>query len=252
MKRIAWLTAVLATTLLAGSASAQLPVEFSERPLTLTEGTLNASGALIVKDLGSETGFSLGIGVSYGITDDFEVGATPANIALSPKAEYGNPSVWAAYRILRTAIEIAPQLALVLPAQSGTYLSIEPGFRFLAGLGSTTSLHWAVNFPIHLTSGDPYVDFAIPIQFRVNFTPQVYLHVDSGVTFSHFDSKQGSIPFGFGVGYTLANNDAPFIDFELGFRLPRFVQTSGVGDAVSADFWEIAASASFFFGAGAN
>ncbi|MCB9735777.1 MAG: hypothetical protein H6745_24590 [Deltaproteobacteria bacterium] len=251
MKRIAQLTAVLGTVLFAGQALANEPVEFSERPLTLTAGTLNAAAFFVVEGTPGDTGFRIDPVVIYGVTDDFEVGAYPAPVRLAPKTKYTNPEVFAAYRLLRGPIEIAPELGLVIPVEDGTHTVFIPAIRFLAGLQAFTSLHWTFEFPIRLTGGDPEADFRFDLQFRLNVATQIYLHVDTGVELPKYETDGGFVPFGLGVGYTLAQGDHAFADLEIGFRFPGLFLTGG-GDTTNTDYWELAFSGSFFFGVGAD
>jgi len=241
--------AALVATSAAPALAEGLPVKFSERPLTLTEGTFEIDAQFLIQDLIFDTGFALHAGVRYGITDDLEVGAIAVPLALSPSFDYGNPSLWGTYRLLHGPVELGFHVGLSIPVVSGSKFGVTPGIVGLFGLTNTTSLWWGVLFPISFT--DPViVSLDIPLQFRLNLSENFFAHISTGLSVTDFDFDTAMIPLGLGVGYTIAEGHHPFVDIHVGVRFPMFLFPNSPGDTVSADLWQINLGASIFFGQG--
>ncbi|MBW1880341.1 MAG: hypothetical protein JRJ84_18425 [Deltaproteobacteria bacterium] len=127
-----------------GAASMGLPLPFSERPLTLTEGTIRGDAAFTIAHFSvsvpgvgtlSETAVGLALGGGYGITDDLEVGASVIPLTLSPDVTYGDPSIYGIYRFLADTAEIGGSLALTVPIDGD--FTATPGLPVLLHLGDT-------------------------------------------------------------------------------------------------------------------
>jgi len=259
MRRTNLVTALLGLVVFAVplTASAQngLPLKYSERPLTITEGTIAIQGAfdylklptLDLGPLGSVTPdpiISFVADVSYGISDDFEANIIAVPVVLSPDTKYGNPVLSGTFRFLKTAVELGVHAGFVIPVQSGSNFQLNLGVPALFGLTDTTKILSGLYF--NLDFGDSTIaTLRIPIEFAVNLTPQFFLDVFTGISMFDVDPDNLAIPLGVGLGYTLAASaDSPLADLFVRFQFPAFLNASG--DTVVTDVFEFQLGARFF------
>ena len=230
------------------AASAEgLPLQFSERPLTLTEGTLTVDAYLSyfkIADIDLGIGtlevdpiISLIAGVDYGVTDDLEVGVVAVPLVLSPDTEYGNPYLHARYRFLKTAVEVAGHVGITVPVQDGSDFGLDLGVPVLFGLTNTTRLTSGVF--LGLEFGDETATaLGIPLELAVNLSPQFFIFAKSGIYLPDFDLDFLYMPLGIGAGYTLAAGpNKPLADIYAGFTFANFI--NGSGDTISTDISEL-------------
>lgn len=253
---VASVAALAALTLIPLTATANgLPMKFSERPLTLTEGTFAIDGSLRYLKLASiEAGpvtitpdpiISLDVMVQYGIMDDLEVGALAVPLVLSPDADYGNPFLYGRYRFVKSAVELAGQIGITIPVQDGSSFGLDLGLPVLFGLTNTTKLISGVYVNLLFADPDMIPTLRIPLDFAVNFSEQLFLTLRSGLNVPDFDFDFMTVPLGVGLGYTLAANaENPLADLYLTFDFTNFIQ--GSGDTINADVFAIAIGARVF------
>jgi|GEM_PF-1650374 len=259
MRRTSLFAAILGLFVLAAplSASAQgnFPLEYSERPLTINEGTIAVQAALqYYKIADQEAGgitisfdpiISLLADVSYGITDDFEVNVLAVPLVLSPDTDYGNPVISGTYRFLRSAVELAGYVGLTLPVQDGSDFGLTVGMPALFGLTPTTKIVSGIYLPI-VFADETVVSLSIPVEFAVNFSPQFFLNIFTGIGMTDLDPDLLSVPLGVGVGYTLpASADRPLGDLFARFSFPSFIN-GGDGDTIVTDILQFQIGGRFF------
>lgn len=240
---------------LSASAQSPFPLEYSERPLTINQGTIAIQAALqYYKVADQETAFgtisidpiiSLLADVSYGITDDFEVNILAIPLVLSPDTDYGNPVLSATYRFLRGPVELGAYVGILIPVQDGSDFGLTVGLPALLGLNASTKIVTGVYLPISF--GDStVVSLQIPIEFAVNFTPQFFFDVFTGINMYDMDPDFLSVPLGVGLGYTLAASaDRPLGDLFARFSFPAFIN-GGPGDAIITDIMQFQIGGRFF------
>lgn len=236
---------------LSASAQSPFPLEYSERPLTINQGMFAIDAGILIEKIqvmtptgNSDPRVSIDAAVAYGVTDDFEVGAVPVHLGLSPDSKFGNPTLYAEYRFLKTAVELGAYLGIEIPVEDGSNFALTLGIPALFGLTSTTKIVTGVYLPI-LFADSTIVSLSIPIEFAVNFTPQLFLNIFTGVNMFDLNPDLLSVPLGVGVGYTLAASaDRPLADISVRFTFPTFL--NALGDTVVTDSFQVLIGARFF------
>ncbi|PKN55067.1 MAG: hypothetical protein CVU56_23210 [Deltaproteobacteria bacterium HGW-Deltaproteobacteria-14] len=236
---------------LAASAQSPFPLQYSERPLTINEGTIAVRAALDyfkIADQGPLTFdplISLIADVSYGITDDFEVNVLALPLVLSPDTDYGNPVLSATYRFYRGPVEVGGYLGIRIPVQDGSDLQLTPGLPVLLGLTGTTKIITGVYLPITF-GDDTVVSLSIPIEFSANLGPQFFIFLNSGIALPDMDPDFANVPLGVGLGYSLAAAaDRPLADLYAAFQFPLFINAAAA-DTIVTDVFEFQIGARFF------
>lgn len=268
----------------AGTAFAepgQATPRYADRSMTLNKGTLRVDGGpsdfglldsgminsgrgFRISDIGTDTAVSLGLGVGYGITDAFEVGALalPLNFAPDGVDAFGNPELYARYRFMTGNVEVGAQAAVQIPLNDYPFMG-DYSFGFSAGLPvlvrlgkmgrMDTGIEGEFLFgdrvdPAGGTSSS-MINIDVPLAFNFNVTDNVFLGGRTGllvrdVTEADFDAF--SVPLGIQGGYTLNKGVA---DLTAWFKFPAFLGgDTYYGDTVNLDYWEIGFGANFFVG----
>ncbi len=252
-------TSLLATPLVAQAETGPdgLPLVFSQRPLTLSKDTLAIDAAFQVLQFPSvsfggitvdvDPVISLVAGASYGIDQDFEVGATVLPLVLSPEADYGNPSLYGMYRFAKGSFQAAALLQAVLPVQDGSDFTLGLGVPLRLAINDASRLD--IRPGVGLVFGDSTVaNLSIPVEFSVNFNRPFFFMVRTGLTVPDMEFDFAAIPLGFGAGYTLGSGDTPVADLQLNFDMPSFLNPNSDGDAIVADLWTLTVGARIFLG----
>ncbi|PIE20994.1 MAG: hypothetical protein CSA66_00235 [Proteobacteria bacterium] len=234
------------------TAQAGEPVEFSERPLTYHEGTLALDAGLAI--VGLDNGLvdlsttALAVGATYAFTDDLQLNAVVLPLLLDPEVDYGNPSITARYRFLKSAVELGAEVGVTIPVQDSTDLSLDAGLRGLLGLTDNTSLWFGLMFNI-VMADETVTNMAIPVQFRMNLAPSFFWYAGSGLSVADMDFDTLTLPLGVGIGYTLAGptGDA-MLDIYAGYAFPGFLYLGGAEgvDTVNTDHYAFTVGATFF------
>jgi hypothetical protein len=257
---LAALAAVAALAAPSLAAAQRLPLDFSQRPLTLPARVLRLNGDFTVQGVTvsvdtpagrisqSNTLVGLGLGGGYGLTDDFEVGATLAPLTLSPEFQYNSPSAYGLFRIARGPTEIGLFGGVTIPTQSGAPLVFTLGAPALIRTQNgrlDLGIYFDVNIP-DIEGVDPFTNTRIPVRFTQQLNPNLGIGLNTGVFVgNNFNFDTGYIPLGVFGQYTLQGVDGgPVADLIGSFDFNRFLNFSG--DTVVANIWTIGLAARFY------
>ncbi|MBW2258544.1 MAG: hypothetical protein JRI25_28690 [Deltaproteobacteria bacterium] len=238
-----------------GAASMGLPLPYSERPLTLTEGTIRGDAAFTIMRFSvsvpgvgtlSETAVGLALGGGYGIMDDLEVGASVIPLTLSPDVTYGDPTIYGIYRFLADTAEIGGSLALTVPID-GDFVAT-PGLPVLLHLGDTMRLDTGVFLPFQFA--DRFIaSLNLPATFSYNVTPNLFVGGASGILIPDFNFDFLTLPLSVHGGYTLeGQGGGPLADFALSFGFPALLMPASGGDVLITELWVLSIGGSVYIG----
>ncbi len=221
------------------------PVTNAQRPVTLSAGLLRIDAGLgfsrfCLSDgaFCSDVAVALSVGAGYGITEDFEVGATVLPLLLSPDFDYGDPSIYAQYRVARGDVEVAIAASVFFPvlgdfrASIGAPIWIKASPSFALRTGA---------FVTFADNNDLAINISVPVLALFNLSESFWLGLDTGFSFNVTDPGPGdtfAIPLGLQLGYTVpGNNGAPLLDIAGSFGFPLFLLPGSAGDVVFTDLW---------------
>jgi hypothetical protein len=222
---------------------APYPVTNAQRPVTLSAGLLRIDVGLglarfCLGTICSDVAVALGVGAGYGITEDFEIGATVLPLLLTPEFEYGDPSIYAQYRVARGDVEVAIRADIFIPVQGDFRAIVGAPIWFRASPMFVLRTGAFVTFA---DSEDLAVGFAVPVLALFNLAETFWLGLDTGFSFNVTDPGPGdtfAIPLGVQLGYTVpGNNGAPLLDIVGSFGFPLFLLPGSAGDVVFTDYW---------------
>lgn len=169
----------------------RLPLSYVERPLTLPRSILEpVVGFEVVKD--DATFVNLGVGLAFGITDDFEVQANVAPLQLSPSRTYGQreqpgPAIGTTYRLSHRGLEVGVHLdatLFTLPGTSGVI--VRPGFAFRGHAGKRARIDFGAFLPV-TSSHTTTAGLQLPFALAIDVAEPVHLGISSGITLQSFD-----------------------------------------------------------------
>lgn len=227
-------------------------IVYAQRNIVLATGLVRPEGMLSFTRISGidDTFIRLDARAAWSPIKNLEVGALAVPLALSPDVEYGNPRLYARYRVLEGAFEIAPELGFEF--NKSNVLTV--GVPMRAKLNPAAYIEFApflvVDFP---GSDDPdgtetQVGFALPVEIAISVMRQLYISFHTGLNLPDFDFDLASIPLMLEVGYSLPSGaDTAWIDIYLGFGFPGFLNL-GPGDALNTDIWTAGLGARFHFG----
>jgi hypothetical protein len=266
--------ALVGLAMIAGASSARaeeppkagekMPLPFAQRPLTLPAMTLAPELGFGVTHLsiqGVDFGNSVGmdIGAHFGITDDFEVGATVLPIQLSPDFSYENPTVEATYRFLKGSVEMGARLRALFSFKRGeSGVGLQPGVVMLAHLGEAARLDVGAYVQLAFGpangliggGGKTTVGLNVPVQFIYDVIPELHVGATTGIGIFDFSQAGDSfyIPLGFVAGYAIGNEKGPLVDIDPYFRFPYFaVPGTGSGqDKIFSGIWQTGLAATVY------
>ncbi len=247
-------------------AAEGIATPYAGRGITLSEGTLrvdigpyehglNDSGAILgplayggnygirVQHFGeagsNDNATFLGIGASYGVFDELEVGAVLLPILLSPRGDFADMALYGRYAFFRNEwVEVGGQLAMSFPSGApgfGLGIGAPVTFRFIDRLRIDTGLE--LEMRLFRGGGNQYVGLDIPVAATYNITDSGFVGGHFAFTIYDFDGLM--VPLGVHGGYTLFT-DAVAVDFTL--KASFFLATPDSVDRVTPEF-------QFIFGA---
>lgn len=236
------------------------PLRVAQRPITLPERTLRIDAGFnaayvdaCVTVLGrtscsGATATALNVGAGFGITPDLEVGALVLPLQLTSEFAFGNPSVYARYRFVRTdQIQVGADLRLVVPARSGSSFGVQLGVPVAFYVNETfqvqTGLYYSSSFSDPLVHG-----LSVPAAFNLNLSDNLHLGLRTGIELPFRNPGEGlTLPLGLEVGYTLAQaGNRPLVDIAPYFNFPAFLTPGSSGDVVQSSLWTTGVNARVF------
>jgi hypothetical protein len=211
-----------------GRADEVLPLSYAERPLTLPRLVLEPIGEI---EVAHETGtlLNLGLGVAFGIADDFQVDVIALPLELTPSVTYGQaeqpgPRLGLTYRLGRGLAEVGVHIdatVITLPDSSGFVL--RPGLPFRFHTGEKVRLDMGFYVPVTVARTTA-AGFDAPFSFAVNASEPFYLGLSSGLSFATFEAPFDVVlPLGVFAGYAIGGKDGPILDIDPFLRWPELV-----------------------------
>jgi hypothetical protein len=239
---------------IAGPAWAQ--ENFASRPITLPKGLLRLDlappdygymehgelnrdrGLQLRVDEGNDPNLGLGLGASYGITSDFEVGGLLFPFIFAPDFDFGDMELFGRYGFVRGNVQLAGQLTLRIPTQRkfGLGFGLPMLFRISNSFLIDSGIELEIIFPHH---GDEYLNLDLPLAFNFDIGRSAFLGFRTGVLVVHMDDA--AINLGLQGGLRADRS----VHLTASFNWPRFIWT-GPGDAVNPDTFEVIFGISIF------
>lgn len=179
---------IIASSLLGITASASLamaevnqPQEIIMRPLTTPGGQITVAGDLaflIIPDV--DTGIGLGIGGSYGVDDNIEVGAA-YGLSLAPEFEAkGDFRVEAAYRIMDGNLAVAADVATGYDLFSESIDPLALGARVRFRLNDQLAIQsGGGQLRIALDGDVKPITLGLPVGVAYQASPQIHAFVNT-------------------------------------------------------------------------
>ena len=195
----------------------------------------------------SNTAVSLSAGAAYGVNNDLSVGAMVLPLQIDPDFEYGNPSLFSHYRILRGLFEGVGRVAVTIPVLENANLGIQAG-----GLFRKRDAGFRIDFGLLLDielADETVLSLNAPVAAYFQATPEIFAGLKTGVNvFALTEDGAGdriNIPLALEGGYTLSNAAGPMADLSLNIGFPAFYN-SGSGDITTFDLLQVGIGASYY------
>ncbi|MFK7988111.1 MAG: hypothetical protein AB8I08_18975 [Sandaracinaceae bacterium] len=231
-----------------------------ERPITYLEGMLVPRLGLSVRDAGDAL-VQLGLGLSYGLLDDWQITVVAPPLRLAPNFDVENVALSSTLRLFHhEVVELGLYANVAIPlgtAEDNGVPEPLPTHHLLARSRYSDVAHFdaALRVRLHLDEW-VQIDLSLPVVTLVFSEPEVRadLVFDARVTVSPIDYlylgawsgaivpgptyEAPKIPFGFIVGGTIpAHRRGPAVDLAARFGWPLFYDADfGVA---SADNWQM-------------
>lgn len=194
------------------------PTDFS----SLNTGHIGGPrGFYVKKEGGADPAIGVGFGLSYGVGRDAELGLLVLPLHLAPTEGFADMTAHMRYRVHDSDYEVAVQLALRLPTDTG----------FGAGFGAPIVFHLG-RLEIE---GGPELEFEfdgttrahldLPAAFLYEITSAIYVGIRSALFLEKFESM--SIPIGAVGGATIAASRSVRIEAIASFLFDDFITSKG-------------------------
>jgi hypothetical protein len=222
-------------------------VRYASRPLTLPKRTMGlAAGTGVGSGRGEDPQFGIKSAVSFGVSDDMEIGAVALDLLLSPAVIYDRPTFYGLARLRRSAnYEVAMKSEIMAGVQQRSAWGLFVGMQALIRSGKIFRMD--VGGYMDFIFGDPrVVNLRIPLEFHFQIRDQAFASAYSAFVLPEFDSSSLQIPLGFGLGYTFESNAHPFCDLRALFEWSRLVDL-GQDENVDPESFTLSLVARFFF-----
>jgi hypothetical protein len=210
------------------ATSGRVPVPVARRALTLPDATFRLDdgpywplpSGLVETTFwragdGRESRTRLNLGLGFGITDDFELGAHVLKLDVDPDTNLADPSVYLMYRFLGGEVELGLFGEVSAPFERNPLLTV----------GMPIALH--IGDRVRLDTG-PFVQFdfedetnpdlIVPFQLPISVTQRVTFGPEAAVVLHDFEHDQFLL--GFFAGYTLTAGGRTLGDIGGRLRLP--------------------------------
>jgi hypothetical protein len=240
------------------------PVALAGRPLTLPEMTLSPeAGGLFVRlpPVGSQAiSFgAAGVGVSFGISDDFEVNATPVRLLFGGgSVRYDYPSIGLSGRYSDGDVEVGTRFKFFIPTQVAV---------FATAAGIPVAIHAAgevrIDTGINVTGvfgeggglaglfgpGRQIVDLdaGVPLEVTVSPIEPFSFGLRTGFGIATFEEpKTIFLPLGFMLAGSIPGDDGPIGDLIARFDFPTFLLPASDGEKIFPDAFVVGGVARFY------
>ena len=266
------------------TAPGDYPMRYTARPLTLNRLQLRGDGVLTIFRV-PEPAFPpddnvssiFALGAAFGITDDFEIGLSgerlgaPRSFPLlwpdrgvgeglialhfSPDFDFGDIPLYARFRFLKSKIQIAAELGVLIPANTDAQIRL--GVPVRLGLADAFAIDTGIYFGLVFADSpsDPGDDFFatmdVPIRFLISPIEALTLGLYTAVRFVEFDADFFAIPLGLEAIFSM-NMSSLLFDFFAGFEWPFFLLPTNDNDKLRQATWMINVGARVHFQVGGS
>ncbi len=231
----------------ASATSSRVPVPVARRALTLPNATFRlddgpywplpsglAETTFFDTPDGLETRTQLNLGIGFGISDDFELGAHLVRFEIDPERDLSDPSVYVMYRFLDGDFELG------IFAEGSVPFERDP----LITAGMPLALHFGDS--VRLDTG-PFIehdfereddpDFLAPFQLPITIAQKVTIGPEAAIVLRDFEHDDFLV--GFFAGYTLTSGGQTLGDIGGRFRVPS--------TDIGIDLFQVMLELDFFF-----
>jgi len=144
-----------------------------------------------------QTALQLNLGFAAGVTENLDLGVLAVPLLVSPDMRYGDPLLYANYRLTQGVLEAGVFVAVDLPVDD--HVDLAGGIPLIMHVGSSARVDLAALLHVRFGAGSP-LDLLFPFELAFNISSSVFLGPETGITIADFDSV--AVPLGFFVGYT--------------------------------------------------
>lgn len=226
--RVVPLAALLLVASESAAASHRVPTPLARRAMTLPDSTFRlddgpywplpsglAETTFYDTPDGTETRTSLNLGLGFGITRDFELGAHLVSLQVDPESDLADPSVYVLYRFLDGDFELGVYGEVTVPLERDS--TVIGGMPPALHLGDSVRLDTGP-FIVHdfERRGDP--DFVAPFQLPISVSQRVALGPEAAIVLHDFE--RDDFVLGFFASYALRSRGGTLGDIGGRFRVP--------------------------------
>jgi hypothetical protein len=154
--------------------------------------------------------------LSYGVTDDVEVGALLLPLLLHPQVRYGDAELYGRFRLVSGRFELALQAGGQLPTH--THGGVAGGIPMLIRAGTSARIDTGPELELMLPRGGAYANLDVPLAVHWDLGEGGFFGLRTGVFVPHFEGRDTSIKFGLQGGPILAHGD---LDLVFWFLFPE-------------------------------
>jgi len=220
---------------------------FAQRDIVLEKGIIRPEGVLgFSKYPGNDEIFvQIFAGADWAPIKNLQVGALAVPFTLSPETEYGNPRLYARYRVLDGALQLAPELGFTFNGANILDLGLPVQFT----INKAAYLRIAPTLSIDLKAKEDRLSLYVPVSLAISATRNIYVALQTALNIPAFDFDFASIPLGVEVGYSIGKGDAAYADLFLQLEFPSFLTPNGT-ETLNADAFMVGLGGRFHFGLG--
>jgi hypothetical protein len=222
------LSPLLAAALLAPTFATKAFAEDGEEPAVYAQRDIILQKDLIRPE--AMLGFSKFAGVddlyiqvfgsaAWSPATNLQVGALAVPLTISPDTEYGDPRLYARYRVLDGDIQLAPELGFTFNGANILDLGLQTQFT----LNKASFVRVAPTLTIDFEADAKRFGLEVPVELAISASRQIYGAFRTGLYVPQFDFDIASIPLGVEVGYSFAKNDVAWFDLYAQFTLPALI-----------------------------
>lgn len=240
------------------------PIPMVERPITLSRVTLAPDIGISVSGVAEATPLvMLTHTLRIGITDWFEVEASPNPIRLGPNPAFTQPSVGATVQFLHSAFDIGLRARFYIPVDSSPEVAgdavLVAGVPMAFHLGKVakieTGAYGTFRFGdeiyglVHRIPSPFETDAGIPLKLIFQPDKAAWIGVDTGFGILSFEDAGDTsfIPLGIEAGVTAYGEYNPDADFGVKFAFPQFIAPGQGDDVVLEDVYSFTAFLRWYY-----
>lgn len=260
------------------------PMRYTLRPLTLNRLQLRGDAVLTLfrrpepafpPDDNVASVFALG--AAFGITDDFEIGLSGERLGsprafplfwpdrgvgeglialhFSPDFDFGDIPLYARFRFLKEKIQIAAELAVLIPANTDAQIRIGVPVRLTLADAFAIDTGIAFGLVFADSPSDPGDDFFaymdVPIRLLISPIEALTLGIYTAVRFVELDADFFAMPLGLEAIFSM-NVSSLLFDFFAGIEWPFFLLPTNDNDKLHQGTWMINVGARVHFQIGGS